>query len=163
MNSEPSAIDRLTSKPLLEVYGTWMKAAAGRMAPRRDEITPALLKSVLPWVWMIDVVDGGTDFRFRIAGDRVIQFMGRRYAGQLLSEFAGQPFFEVMREILLASLTSKRPLVSGPTRSSLPGKEHLALQVAVLPLSEDGLNVTTIFGAMEITPAGSQKLPKGQP
>src|ERR1700733_655679 len=75
----------LVSPRLIDVHAAWKKTAAGRMAPRREEITPALLKSALPWVWMIDVIDRGRDFRFRLAGDRIIQFMGRRYAGLLLS------------------------------------------------------------------------------
>lgn len=166
---KPNTVCGLVSQRLVEVHAAWEKTAAGRMAPRREEITPALLKSALPWVWMIDVIDRGRDFRFRLAGDRIIQFMGRRYAGLLLSEFIDQPFFQQTREILLACIHSKRPVTAGPGRSKLKGKEYLELEVAALPLSEDGENVTTIFGAMEIRPAAGQakppasKLPKGQP
>jgi len=110
---------------------------------------------------MIDAIDGGEDFRFRLAGDRIIQFMGRRYAGHLLSEFAGEPFFQHMREILKTCTDQKQPLVAGPGRSKLPGKEHTEIEALVLPLSEDGTNVTTLFGALEIRPAA--KLPAGQP
>ncbi|HWA92438.1 MAG TPA: PAS domain-containing protein [Rhizomicrobium sp.] len=163
MNIVPGPVERLSSALLTDVHAAWKKLAAGRMAPRRDEITPALIKSALPSIWMIDVVDGGRDFRFRIAGDRIIQFMGRRYAGSLLSEFAEQPFFQHMREILTTSVRSKRPFVAGPGRSRMPGKEHVELEVLVLPLSDDGEHVTTVFGAMEIGPLRAKKLPKGQP
>ena len=163
MNVVMGSADGLVSERLIGVYDAWRRTAAGRLAPKREEITPALLKSALPWIWMIDVVDGGKDYRFRIAGDRIIQFMGRRYAGHMLSEFSGQPFFDHMLSILKACTEQKRPLVAGPGLSKMPGREFQELEVVALPLSEDGETVTTIFGAMEIRlvpPAA--KLPKGQ-
>jgi hypothetical protein len=163
MNIVLSPVERLERARLIDVHAAWRKVAAGRMAPKREEITPALLKTALPSVWMIDVIEGGKDFRFRLAGDRLIQFMGRRYAGSPLSEFLDQPFFQHMRTILLAAVRGKRPFVIGPGRSRMPGKEHIELEVVVLPLSDDGENVTTIFGAMEIGPISGKKLPKGQP
>ena len=51
------------------------------------------MKGVLASTFIIDVVDGGQDFRFRFAGDRIIQFMGRRFAGILLSELTGTFFY----------------------------------------------------------------------
>jgi hypothetical protein len=116
----------------------------------REEITPALLRSVLPSIWMIDVVDGGKDFRFRFAGDRVIQFMGQRYAGKLLSEQLDVPFFERMRAILSECVRSRNPVAVGPLRSNLPGREFLDMEVVVMPLSEDGRTVSCLFGAMDV-------------
>jgi len=165
MNVQLDSVEALTSERLIDVLAAWRRVCLGRMAPKREEMTPALLKNALPWIWMIDVVEGGKDFRFRIAGDRIIQFMGRRYAGSLLSEFVDLPFFQNMHSILMAALERKRPLMAGPGRSKLEGREYLELEVLVLPLSEDGEAVTTLFGAMEIRPlAGAKgKLPKGQP
>lgn len=163
MNIVLSPVDRLVSENLIGVYEAWKRLTGERLAPKREEITPALLKSALPSIWMIDVVDGGRDYRFRLAGDRIIQFMGRRYAGHLLSEFDRQPFFDHMRAILKACTEQKRPLMAGPGRSKMAGREFSELEVVVLPLSEDGKNVTTIFGAMEIRVVPPKaKLPKGQ-
>jgi hypothetical protein len=153
--------ESLVSARLVAVHDAWLRIAAGRVAPRREEITPALLKSALPWIWMIDAIDGGRDFRFRIAGDRVIQFLGRRYAGELLSQFVDQPFFQRMHAVLVESVRCRRPLAVGPTRSNLPGKEFLEMEIVVLPLSEDGEHVTTIFGAMEIGPAAGHSKAAG--
>ncbi|MBV8979229.1 MAG: PAS domain-containing protein [Alphaproteobacteria bacterium] len=142
----------LESSLLAGVHATWTKVAAGRLAPRRDEITPAVLKTALPWIWMFDAVDGGADFRFRFAGDRVVQFMGRRYAGEMLSTFAKDPFFQRMRAVLLDCVRSRAPVAAGPMRSLQNGKEYLQLEVVVLPLSEDGAQITTLFGALDIRP-----------
>lgn len=142
--------DQLVSERLVGVLDAWKRTAGNRMAPKREEITPSLLRTALPWIWMIDVIDGGKDFRFRIAGERVIEFMGRRHAGELLSDNLENPFFQRMRGILLECHKHKKPVAVGPIRSNLKGKEFFEMEVVVMPVSEDGQNVTTLFGAMDL-------------
>jgi len=142
--------DQLVSERLVGVLDAWKRTAGGRMAPKREEITPSLLRNALPWIWMIDVIDGGKDFRFRIAGERVIQFMGRRYAGELLSANLNNPFFQRMRGILIECTNRRKPVAVGPVRSNLEGKEFFEMEIVVMPLSEDGQQVTTLFGAMDL-------------
>jgi hypothetical protein len=147
--------NQLVSEKLVGALDAWKRVAGGRLAPKREEITPALLRSVLPSIWMIDVIDGGKDFRFRFAGDRVIQFMGRRYAGELLSDHVDVPFFQRMRAILVECVTRKSPVAVGPLRSNLEGKDFLEMEVVVAPLSEDGMTVNCLFGAMDVRGVGT--------
>jgi hypothetical protein len=142
--------DHLVSERLVGVLDAWKRTASGRMAPKREEITPSLLRTALPWIWMMDVLDGGKDFRFRIAGERVIEFMGRRHAGELLSDNLDNPFFQRMRAILAECHLRKKPVAAGPIRSNLKGKEFFEMEIVVMPLSEDGQHVTTLFGAMDL-------------
>jgi hypothetical protein len=150
--------DQLVSERLVGVFDAWKRTAGDRIAPKREEITPSLLRTALPWIWMIDVLDGGKDFRFRIAGERVVQFMGRRYAGELLSDNLDNPFFQRMRAILVECMSRKKSVSVGPIRSNLRGKEFFEMEVVVMPLSEDGQSVTTLFGALDL-----RGLPTGQP
>src|SRR5258707_10350640 len=68
----------LTSERLKAVYGAWKGLLAGRIGPRRAEMNPAHLRRATPWTFTVDVIDGGKDFRFGFAGDRVTQFLDRR-------------------------------------------------------------------------------------
>lgn len=149
MDKSDSFAHGLTSEKLRATYEVWNELRASRIGPRRDEIAPARLRAVLPWTFMIDVVDGGQDFRFRFAGDRIIQFMGRRFAGALLSEQGANPFFERMRAMYSACATTIAPVTSGVVRTTYPGKEFLEIEALVLPLSEDGVTVPTLFGAFD--------------
>jgi hypothetical protein len=139
----------LTSEKLKNVFDTWESLRAGRIGPKREEITPAPLKGVLASTFIIDVVDGGQDFRFRFAGDRIIQFMGRRFAGMLLSELTGTAFFDNMRAMYAGCVAAKAPIASGVSQATYPGKDFLEIEAMVLPLSEDGANVTHLFGAFD--------------
>lgn len=145
--------DQLISQLLRGVHASWQRVAAGRMAPKREEITPAVLRAALPSVWMMDVIDGGADFRFRFAGDKVIQFMGRRYAGILLSTLLEDVYFQRMRLLLLECIRNKGPVAFGPARTRMTGKDYLETEVVVMPISEDGETIGSLFGAMDIRPA----------
>ncbi len=144
----------LTSERLKIVHGVWRDLAAGRIGPKRDEITPALLRGTTAFTFTIDVVDGGRDFRFRFAGDRIIQFIGRRLAGSLLSEIRGARFFDVMHMLYEECTRTKAPVARGPVQTTYPGKEFLEIETIILPLSEDGQTVSCLFGAMDSRQVG---------
>jgi hypothetical protein len=147
--SEFKSAELLTSGKLADIYAIWKELAGDRFAPKREEITPARLRTLLPWTWIVDVIGDGEDFRFRIAGDRIIEYLGGRQAGKLLSQFRGPAFFELMHEIFSYSVKYQRPIANGPLRSSHPKSAHLEAEVLVLPLSDDGVNVTGLFGGFE--------------
>lgn len=148
MNETSTAIE-LTSARLKAAHTVWTEQAAGRLGPKRDEITPARLRRVTAWTFMMDVVGGGTDFRFRFAGDRIIQFMGRSLAGELLSAHLGTSFFDGMNWLFQGCIQRRAPFAIGPMPVRYPGKEHLEFEALVMPVSEDGTNVTALFGALE--------------
>jgi hypothetical protein len=143
----------LTSERLKSIYAIWMELADSRLAPARADIAPAKFRALLPWTWMVDVIDDGQDFRFRIAGDRVIQYLGQRYSGTLLSEARGPRFFENMRDIFALCVAQKTPVAQGPLQSSLESRQYLDGEVIVLPLSDDGEAVTHLFGGFDFWPA----------
>ena len=139
---------------LKDMQDAWTRVAAGRIGPRREEITPALLRGALPWVWFVDVIDGGADFRFRLAGERVIEFMGRRYAGELLSDHQDDPFFRGMHAMFVACVRNRGPITAGPQRTLKKDRTYLEMEVLALPLSEDGETVTGLCGAIALRPLG---------
>lgn len=145
----------LVGKRLVTIHRAWQALAGNRIAPTREEVTPARLRSALASSFIMDVVDAGKDFRFRFAGDRVIQFMGRRYAGSLVSEFRGRPFFDGMYFTFGQCTRLKRPLAIGPMQASLEEKEFLEFETAVWPLSDDGAGVTALLGGLESWPLGT--------
>jgi hypothetical protein len=140
---------KLTSERLKRVFDAWEGLRAGRLGPKRDELSPAQLRGVLPSTFVIDVLDAGQDFRFRFAGDRIIQFMGQRFAGKLLSELSGSPFFDNMRAMYAGCVAARAPIASGVRQATYPGKEFLELEAMVLPVSDDGVTVSHLFGAFE--------------
>jgi hypothetical protein len=153
--SEFKSAELVTSDKLTDILAVWKQLAADRFAPRREEITPTKFRTLLPWVWIVDVAESGEDFRFRIAGDRIIEYLGGRHAGKNLSELRGPSFFELMNELFRYSVRYKRPIAHGPLQSSHAKREHLEAEVLVLPLSDDGINVTALCGGFDYWPYGT--------
>lgn len=149
MDRHNSFTSAVTSEKLLAVYAIWMELAAGRIGPQRSELTPSRLRRATSWTFTVDVMDGGTDFRFGFAGDKLMQFLGQRCAAPTLAGLRGSHFFDAADELFRTCIASKKPLVSGPQPTYYKGKEHLEREVLLLPLSEDGVNVTGILGAFD--------------
>jgi len=158
MNSHFKPAAALVGDRARATYALWESVKGSRLAPKRQEITLALVRTLAPWMWIVEVVDDGKDFRFRQAGDRVVQFVGRRYSGMVLSELPSDPFYDRLQNILRCCWNQKAPVAFGPVRSAHPGKEHWEVEVVALPLSDDGDKVTALFGVVELWPISSQNI-----
>ncbi len=144
---------KLTSEKLIGIHTIWRELAAGGLGPRREDVTPARLRGTMPWTFLVDLT--GTDFKFRFAGERIIQFMGRRLQGTMLSEHLGTPFFDGMHNFFSRSIQMKMPQAYGPGIVTYPGKEHLEMEVMVLPLSDDGHSVSGLLGTFDTWQLGT--------
>ena len=133
----------------------WRMLKGPRMAPRREDITLRHVRGLSPWLWMTDVVDEGADFRFRLMGDRVVQFFDGGHVGQRLSMLGHDRFFDGMTRMLAHCVAHKAPVAVGPGRPDYLGKDHWEMEAVALPLSDDGENVTSLMGAIELWPLGA--------
>ena len=137
------------------LHAIWKSTLGSRMAPKREEITLGMVRNLSPWLWVIDVVDGGADFRFRLTGDRIVQFFGHTFTGVLLSELHESPFFQRMRHTLTHCVEHQAPVAIGPIAAGYEDKNYWEMEAVVLPLSEDGKIVNCLMGAMELWQAGT--------
>ena len=154
----PKPAQQLNSAPLANSYRAWRALRGERFAPSRKEIEPVQFKSMLGSMFIMDVVDGGTDFRFVLGGERVASFMGKRLRGTLLSEQPRTPIFEGMAQLYRQCVRSKEPLAVGPMRTVRDGVDCREMEVLVLPLSDDGKSVTSLLGAIHFSQLTDPKL-----
>lgn len=68
-----------------QLYAYWNEVRGDRIAPRRFEIEPARLASLLPDAFILERF-GDTDIRYRLAGTRIIEHFG--------SDFRGASFYD---------------------------------------------------------------------
>ena len=151
--------DAITSERLKSLFAYWTRLRGGRFAPPRSELKPAQMREQLGWLWLMDVVDGGHDFRFRMGGDRVIQFFGRRLAGTTLRALqpASPAFYGRFFDLVSLATNNGKPVLGGPTQTAYEPRAFLEVEALILPLSDDGKMVTGLLGSIEIRPL--QKIP----
>jgi hypothetical protein len=155
MDMNDGIANAVMSEKLLAVYAIWKTLTAGRIGPRRAELAPARLRRAISWTFMVDVIDGGKDFRFGFTGDKLMQFLDSRCAAPTLAGMRGAHFFDRADELFRQCIAGRKPLVSGPKQTLYRGREHLEREVLLLPLSEDGVEITGLLGAFDTWQLGT--------
>ena len=147
------------SERLVQTYKIWRELAADRFAPTRKEIAPTRFKFVLGTMFLIDVVEGGDDFRLSLAGDTVIRFLGSEFKpGKLLSEVSRSLFQERSFLFFRRCVETKAPVGLGPVRTLHDEHNYFDIEAIILPLSDDERIVTGILGAIHLSPIATSEL-----
>jgi len=68
------------------IFKLWKEKKGDREFPLKSELHPALLTRYLSQIYLVDILDGGKDFRIRLFGSGVADLLGKDYTGMLLSE-----------------------------------------------------------------------------
>ncbi len=90
MEWDPSP-GRDTPEPIRFLLAYWTDLAAGRAMPGMGEIDALSLRPALGYIALLDVVDGGRDFRYRLYGTILAAVAGFDMTGRLTSEHKASP------------------------------------------------------------------------
>lgn len=133
---------------LREVKEYWNAKRGARPMPRRADIDPFELRHHLPFLWLVDVLPGAADFRFRLIGTAITQHLGRDSTGKTVRDVyapLGPAVLQWALDVCTSAVRLQRPVVASGTLRPL-NKEYIAFQSLHLPLSEDGERVNLLFG-----------------
>jgi hypothetical protein len=135
---------------LRELLAYWELKRAGRIAPRRADIDPMDLSSHLPNLFMLDVLDGGVDFRYRMIGKTLIDVAGFDSTGMLLSEiYTARPdVHDKLAERFMLVVTTRRPVFTRGRIYWMPERSYERFAGGSVPLSDDGFNVNIILSEL---------------
>jgi hypothetical protein len=114
--------------------------------PTRADIAPAEMLKLLPYVFMLDVLEEGGefDFRFRLVGTAIMQVEGE-HTGKLLSDmFPDRAAYAVLwRQYCDAA--AGRVWVRHETLR-WQGRDHIDYEVILAPLQDEAGRVTMLIG-----------------
>lgn len=82
--------DALTSQICRDGLAYWQGLRGDAPLPWREAIDPAAIRSLLPYTFLVDVVDRGRDFRYRLVGTDIVAHTPHDNTGLLLSEIDAQ-------------------------------------------------------------------------
>ncbi len=128
-------LEEVASAHLREALALWQRKRGARAFPRREDISPADMKSFLRNVTLVRAVDDGKDFEFRIAGDAMVVAYGFNPIGKRLSVFP-QDFVEACMAALTSVRRHKQPLAVKGTMEKTD-IESLAQETLFLPLGAE--------------------------
>ncbi|MBI3516738.1 MAG: PAS domain-containing protein [Proteobacteria bacterium] len=120
------------------LYLYWLNRAGDRPMPARADLDPLDMPTLaLRDMGLIDVVDGGRDFHYRLVGTHNVSRMGLDITGRLASEvYQGQ-----YRDFLMAiyrEVVARRSCILSIGEFAIAGPSNLSTTRLLMPLSATG-------------------------
>jgi hypothetical protein len=117
-------------------YDYWRAKRAGRAMPRRSDIDPAEIPTLLPHILITEMLDEGTRYRYRLAGSAVTEAFGRSLTGRYVDEIMTGPYREFITR-LYRSLYLDRRCIFCESRYSNGIRPGISTKRLFMPLSND--------------------------
>jgi hypothetical protein len=80
------SVEQMQTRPLRFLSEFWSAHRDAGGLPHHDRINPFALQPALGYLMLLDIVDGGMDFRYRLYGSRIANISGFDMTGRLMSE-----------------------------------------------------------------------------
>jgi len=140
-------IETIDDSDLAALYAYWAGKCGDRAMPRRFDIDPAEIRSLLPHIFIAEV-HHPLRFRFRLVGSSICERWGENYTGKWLDEMN----LDGERTTVLDQFSSVAR--TGKPRLDVEEfvneqRRYLHYRRLLLPLSEDGLTPNLLFGGQK--------------
>ncbi len=127
----------------------WESIRGARSAPRRDDFDPTDIPRLLSHVVFLEVVEGGSDFRFRVIGDAVRSASFGNHTGRLVGSLPHIAPEGPLMSTLRTAVTTCSPVRSavpyeGP-RAEINLRDHV-----VLPLTDEAGAVSHLLLTVDL-------------
>lgn len=140
---------------LARLQSYWEAAAAacgGR--PRRADIRPDDLREVLPYIYMVDVIEPGKRHRFRLVGTEGTGFYAHDPTGQFLEDLIAPAHHEAIHRLYDAVLTRQAPVTTRGRMYWWPATDWVRFEAVHMPLAGDDGGAIILGGFVRIPEAG---------
>ena len=84
--------DQLEDKRLQRLLSYWREKADGQDVAPITSIDPTDMRFVLGYIMLLDVIDGGFDFRYRLYGTMISERFGRDVTGTTVRQFGDREY-----------------------------------------------------------------------
>ncbi len=139
-------------QPVSEICGLglayWNRLRGTSSLPNVSQFDPLDIVKLLPHVVFLEVIDGGTDFRYRVIGEHVLEFFSANYTGMLMSE---NPRIEPEGHLitrLRRSVDLRRP-IHDPVEYIGPHRDFKKNDDIILPFADDDGQVKRLLVFVE--------------
>ncbi len=123
--------------PLLGLgYDYWRAQRAGRSMPRRSDIDPAHIPTLLPNILITEMLEAGTRYRYRLAGSAVTEAFGRSLTGRYVDEIMTGQYREFIIR-LYRSLYLDRRCIFCESHYTNGVRSGISTKRLFMPLSND--------------------------
>ena len=136
--------------PLLRarLIAYWDRKRGDRATPSRQDIDPLDIGRLLPHVALVDVLNGATDFRYRLLGEHIIEQTGQNLSGKMIDTSGGPKSAEAQLHARCVTAASQLTIETLETEFTTSRGVTKRLSVVIMPLSPDGQEANMLFGGV---------------
>ena len=133
-----------------QIYKYWLEKKGTKHVPSRSDLDPIDIPSLLPNIFLFDVMWDPLDYRMRLVGTRLVQVMERDCTGMHFDEiYQGERALKVREDYDRVAM--KFEPVYSEIRAGWMNRNYLTYYRLMLPLSDDGLRVNMMLGLTTFT------------
>jgi hypothetical protein len=121
----------------------WQEKCAGRKMPARSDFDTLEFGPWMGHLTVLDVIDGGRDYYFRLHGTNIVTLYGYEMTGKTVSELPNEVGTTILKEYREA--VDRRGPVLVARNHALPRKDYTKIIKLILPLSSDGESVDKLL------------------
>lgn len=147
---DPEVLNSGLCREGLAYWRSLERPDAGCAYPDRGKVDPGRIPGLLPYTFLVDVIAGGVDFRYRLVGTDVVSHTPRDNTGRNLSEIVAQGSQAQLHALYAAVVADGAPRfqrIAYRTRSKL----RSWYETVVCPLSDRtaGTGIAVLIGWAE--------------
>lgn len=134
----------LDSGPLREIVDFWESLRQDGRLPSRTDFKPEDLRNWLSHILLVDIVDGGKRFRWRLLGTAITDVLQRDNTGKWFDEIYKGEQLAAFEENYALAFHHKKPFWFQGT-FEYTNKEHISFRSVHLPLASNGVDVDMVL------------------
>jgi hypothetical protein len=124
----------------------WQAISPQGRLPGRQHFEPMAVPQLLPNLWLLDVVDGGMDFRVRVTGTAIEEAGAWAQTGARISEVFPPAESGALLHELRRVVRTGRPLWQQHGRHMTQTGALASVERLAVPLAADGVQVDMVLG-----------------
>lgn len=157
--------ESLSDQRLLTLYAYWSAKRGQRAMPSRADIDPGDFRTLLPHILLVDVVGGGTEFRYRLVGTEIEHNIGRTVTGRLFGEVLSGDYLAYIQALHRRVIAEAAPIYAENNINERHGAftaitDFKRTYRLMLPLSRDGTAVDMLLGVQLFKPIRNRDEPE---
>lgn len=142
-----SVVDKITSPNIKLAYWYVMGRHRPGDLPRRSDLDPIEMKDWLANIELLDVINQGETFRYRIAGGAIEAIFNSRMQGKLLEDVFQGAVLD-FKMLMFRRCIEHGTIILSNDNLERKGRSLIKYERLLIPLSQDGKKFDMIFGCI---------------
>jgi hypothetical protein len=135
----------IAENPILaKLWTYWQEKRGIRSMPRRGDVDPTEIASILPHLQLVERIDGR--FRYRLCGTAIVEAYGHELTGRFVDEIIPAHRRAIAEHHYSLLYEERRPLFVKNRYTTTRSLDIIASRL-ILPLSEDDTTVAMVLVA----------------